>query len=131
MSEQMTTAHHTYQERAYLTRGKHRRLDAAFRECARLYNAALEEWRTAYRQAGVGRTYYDQARELTAIRADDPYWGGVSVQVGRGVLRRLDRARRAFFRRLRAGEIPGYPKHKSGRRWKEYRDCRAHSRDGH
>ena len=34
------------------------------------------------------------------------------------MLRRLDRARRAFFRRVRSGEKPGYPKHKSGRRWK-------------
>ena len=42
----MTTVHRIYQERAYLNRGKHRRLDEAFRECARLYNAALEEWRT-------------------------------------------------------------------------------------
>ena len=78
----MTTVHRIYQERAYLSGGKHRRLDEAFRECARLYNAALEEWRTAYRQAGVGRTYYDQAKELTAIRAQDPYWGSVSIGVG-------------------------------------------------
>ena len=34
------------------------------------------------------------------------------------MLRRLDRARRAFFRRVRAGEKPDYPKHKSGRHWK-------------
>ena len=114
----MKTAHRTYQERAYLTCGKHCRLDRAFRECARLYNAALEEWRTAYRQAGVGRTYYDQCRELTVIRAADPYRGSVSIQVGRGVLRRLDRARQAFFRRVKAGEKPGYPKFKSGRSWK-------------
>ena len=114
----MTSVHRIHQERAYLNRGKHRRLDEGFRECARLYNAALEEWRTAYRQAGVGRTYHDQAKELTAIRAEDPYWGSVSIQVGRGVLRRLDRARRAFFRRVRAGEKPGYPKFRASRRWK-------------
>ena len=114
----MTTVHRIYQERAYLSGGKHRRLDKAFRECARLYNAALDEWRTAYRQAGVGRTYYDQAKELTAIRAQDPYWGSVSIGVGRGVLRRLDRARRAFFKRVRAGEKPGYPKFRASRRWK-------------
>ena len=42
----------------------------------------------------------------------------MSIQVGRGVLRRLDRARRAFFRRVRAGEKPGYPKFRASRRWK-------------
>ena len=41
----------------------------------------------------------------------------MSVQVGRGVLRRADRARQAFFRRVRDGETPGYPRYKSGRRW--------------
>ena len=95
---QMPTARRTYQERAFLTRGKHRRLDEAFRECAHLCNAALEEWwiwlpwRAAYRQAGVGRTYYDQAKELTAIRAQDHFWGSVSIQVG--LQRRIARCRR-------------------------------------
>ena len=79
----MPTARRTYQERAFLTRGKHWRLDEAFRECAHLYNAALEEWRNPYRQAGIGRTCYDRAQELTAIRAQDHFWGSVSIQVGR------------------------------------------------
>ena len=114
----MVTVHRIYQERAYLTRGKHRRLDRAFRERARLYNAALEEWRTAYRQAGAARTLYDQYREFTVVRSEDEYWGGVSLQVGRGVLRRLDRARQTFFRRVRTGEKPGYPSFRSSRRWK-------------
>ena len=86
--------------------------------CARLYNAALEEWRTAYRQAGVSLTMYDQMKELTGIRQDDPDgWGALSLQVGRGVLRRLDRARQSFFRRVKAGDKPGYPRFKSSRRW--------------
>ena len=34
----MATAHVTFQERAYLRRSGHRRLDDAFRECATLYN---------------------------------------------------------------------------------------------
>ena len=93
-------------------------MDDVMTNCARLYNAALEEWRTAYRQAGVSRTMYDQMKELTGIRHDDPDgWGALSLQVGRGVLRRLERARQAFFRRVRAGEKPGYPRFKSSRRW--------------
>lgn len=41
---------------------------------------------------------YDQMKELTCIRQDDPDELGVlSQQVGRGVLRHLDRARQAFF----------------------------------
>ena len=113
----MATAHIVYQERAYLRRNGHRRLDEAFRECARLYNAALEHWQTAWKH-GHTVSLYEQCRELTAIRHDDAYWGSVSVQIGRGVLRRLDLARRAFYRRCKSGEKPGYPRFRSGRRWK-------------
>ena len=60
---------------------------------------------------------YSQYRELTAIRAGDAFWGGISVQVGRGVLRRADRARRSFYRRASNGATPGYPRFKSSRRW--------------
>ena len=69
----------------------------------------------AYR-AGVSVSL-SQYRELTAIRAGDAFWGGMSVNVGRGVLRRADRARQSFYRRVSSGETPGYPRFKSWRRW--------------
>ena len=66
-------------------------------QSARLYNAALEEWRWAYK-AGVSVSLYSQYRELTVIRADDEFWGGISpFRLARGVLRRADRARQAFL----------------------------------
>ena len=75
-------------------------------------------------KSGAGRinrvvsvSLYSQYRELTAIRAGDAFWGVISVQVGRGVLRRADRARRSFYRRASNGETPGYPRFKSSRRW--------------
>ena len=113
----MTTAHVIYQERAYLRRNGHQALDEAFRECARLYNAALEHWQTAWKH-GHSVSLYEQYCELTDIRVEDAYWSSVSVQIGRGVLRRLDRARQAFYRRCKSGEQPGYPRFRSSRRWK-------------
>ena len=79
----MTTAHAIYQERAYLRRNGHRCLDEAFRECARLYNAALEHWQTAWKH-GHSVSLYEQYRELTDIRHDDAYWGSMSIEIGRG-----------------------------------------------
>ena len=112
-------AHVTYQVRAYTTAKGYARLERVLRMCAQLYNAALREWRDAYRQAGVSRSRADQFRELTMVRRDDPNgWGSVSVQVGRGVLMRLDRARRAFYRRAERGETPGYPRFKAHSRWR-------------
>ena len=99
-----------------MSRAGYERLAEVMRQSARLYNAALEEWRWAYK-AGVSVSLYSQYRELTVIRADDEFWGGISLQVARGVLRRADRARQAFYRRVKAGETPGYPRFKSSRRW--------------
>ena len=114
----MVTVHTTYQLRGHLSKGKHERLDAAMRQCATLYNAALQERRDAYRMAGASVTLYDQTKQFTGIRADDPNWGDLDVGIGRGVLRRIDRAYNAFFRRVKAGETPGFPRFKSGRRWR-------------
>ena len=112
----MTKIHKTYQHRAYASRAGYERIAEILRESARLYNAALEEWRWTYR-AGVSVSLYSQYRELTAVRASDEFWGSISIQVGRGVLRRADRARQAFYRRVKSGEKPGYPRFKSSRRW--------------
>lgn len=82
-----------------------------------LYNAALQERRDAYRSRGVSVRYGDQSAQLREIRAADPAgqgrWSAGSQQQ---TLRRLDRAFRAFFRRVRAGGTPGYPRFK-GRGW--------------
>ena len=61
---------------------------------------------------------YEQNREFTGVREDDPYWNGVSIQIGRGVLRRVDRAFKAFFRRVKAGQTPGYPRFKASARFR-------------
>ncbi|WP_245656132.1 RNA-guided endonuclease InsQ/TnpB family protein [Microtetraspora fusca] len=82
-----------------------------------LYNAALEHRRTAYRKAGVSIRYGDQSGELKYIRADDPAGQGRwSFSSQQATLRRLDKAFAAFFRRVKAGQKPGFPRFK-GRGW--------------
>ena len=53
-NQNMTVVRRTYQKRAHLTRGKHRRLDEAFHECARLHNAALNILARGLAATGVG-----------------------------------------------------------------------------
>ena len=110
--------HTTYDLRAYSSNAGHRRIDAALRQCATLYNAGLQERRDAYKMAGHSLTMYDQMRQFTGVRADDPEWSALDAQIGRGVLHRLDKAFNAFFRRVKAGATPGFPRFKSGRRWR-------------
>ncbi|MEV4470625.1 RNA-guided endonuclease InsQ/TnpB family protein [Nonomuraea salmonea] len=78
-----------------------------------LYNAALEHRRTAYAKAGVSVRYGDQSAELKHIRADDAGGQGRwSFSSQQATLRRLDKAFRAFFDRVKAGRTPGFPRFK-------------------
>ena len=59
-------------------------------------------------------TLFDQMKGLTSQRKDDPEGlGSVAVKAERGMLVRLDRAFKAFFRRCKAGEKPGFPRFRS------------------
>lgn len=78
-----------------------------------LYNAALEERREAYRRRHVTIRFGEQAAQIKYIRSDDPSgqgrWAAASQHA---TVRRLDRAFQAFFRRVKAGQSPGYPRFK-------------------
>jgi putative transposase len=65
-------------------------------------------------------TYYDQTRELTELRAESPEYRTYSVEILREPLRRIDHAFRAFFRRVKAGERPGYPRFRSPDRYNSF-----------
>jgi putative transposase len=82
-----------------------------------LYNAALQERKDAWRLRGIGVSYGDQSaqlKEIRGVRRDVAAWSFSSQQA---TLRRLNRAFSAFFRRVKAGETPGYPRFKSAHRF--------------
>lgn len=108
----MSHTHTTYQLRCHIRKGGHARLDEVRRMLNTLYNAALQERRDAYRMCGEFVSLYDQNSQLTAIRRDCPEWESLDVTLGRGVLNRLDRAMHAFFRRVKSGSAPGFPRFK-------------------
>ncbi|WP_046469252.1 RNA-guided endonuclease InsQ/TnpB family protein [Allosalinactinospora lopnorensis] len=84
-----------------------------------LYNAALQERRDAYAHASTTPiTYGDQSAQLREIRAFDPErQGRWSFSSQQATLRRLDKAFQAFFRRVKAGLKPGYPRFKGAGRF--------------
>ncbi len=92
-------------------------LGACLEDHRQLYNAALEERREAWKTRAASVGYYHQATQLPAIREADPggqgRWSAGSQQQ---TLRRLDKAFAAFFRRVKAGQKPGYPRFR-GRGW--------------
>ena len=82
-----------------------------------LYNAALLERCDAWRLAGVPIGWQDQFRSLTVCRREIPEMAADPVAVQRGTLKRLDEAMKGFFRRVKAGQKPGFPRFRSRRRF--------------
>jgi putative transposase len=86
-------------------------------EQCRLYNAALEERRGAWRWERRPVTRFEQYRTLTGLCGQEPALMAYGVTVARGTLLRLDRAFQAFFRRTKAGQASGFPRFRSSRRF--------------
>ena len=79
-------------------------------ECRWLYNELLAARRDAWEQRQESLRLYDQQATLPALKAARPTLAGVQSQVLQNVAVRIDLAFQAFFRRVRAGEKPGYPR---------------------
>lgn len=104
--------HKAFKFRLYPTRVQEGALDSTLYLCRQLYNAALEERRTAYRKRGVSVGYFEQKRALTEIKAALPEYKGVHSQVLQDVVERLDKSFKGFFRRVKSGVGAGYPRFK-------------------
>ena len=102
----------TYKCRVKLSSAGHERLGEIFSMSAELYNAGLESRIDCYKKTGEGRSLYDQYKELVQVRADLPEYEAVSSIVFRGVLSRLDKAYKRFFKH------GGFPRWKRWRRWR-------------
>ncbi|WP_405477251.1 RNA-guided endonuclease InsQ/TnpB family protein [Streptomyces canus] len=82
------------------------------RDHCSLYNGALQERRDAWRHPSKTTVKYGmQSAQLKEIRAFDPErQGRWSFSSQQATLRRLDKAFAAFFRRVKSGATPGYPR---------------------
>ena len=106
----------TYRYRLYPTKRQAEFLDSQLAEACRLYNAALQERRDAYRISGVSLNYYSQANQLKEIRAAGAL-DLANFSCCQDVLRRVDKTFQAFFRRVKNGQKPGFPRFRTGDRY--------------
>lgn len=93
------------------------RLEAWTRLHCELYNAALQERIDAYRKAGKSISYHEQQNVLPEIKAARPEFIELGSHALQQTLWRLDLAFGGFFRRIKAGQKPGFPRFKSGKRF--------------
>src|SRR5260221_13338169 len=97
-----------------------RALAFVVRRCRELYNAALQERRDAWHKCGVSVTAAGQSAQLPAVKAVRPESHDIQSQVVQEVLTRLDRAFHAFFRPIKNGETPGYPRFQGAGRYHSF-----------
>ena len=84
-----------------------------------IYNAALDQRIHSYQETGRGISYRAQWTHFRDQRRAHPEtYGLLNASSLQQLLRRLDKAFRAFFSRVKAGQTPGFPRFKGRNRFK-------------
>jgi putative transposase len=109
-----------FKYRIYPSHAQVTKLESTLGLCCELYNAALQERRDAYRLCGKSISYTDQQNQLPDIKEIRTDLNRVHSQVLQEVLKRLEKAFDAFFRRVRDGEKPGFPRFRARSRYDSF-----------
>lgn len=104
----------TYKYRLVPTRKQATALQHTLDSCRFLYNCALEQ----RKMQRIG--YYEQKRQVTEVRAEFPEYRGIHVHVLQRVVAKLDLAFQSFFRRIKTGQKPGFPRFKGRERFNSF-----------
>ncbi len=107
----------TFRYRLYPNKQQQRLLAQQLEECRWLYNYLLDARRAAWEQRQEALRLYDQQAMLPVLKVARPALASVQSQVLQNVAVRIDLAFQAFFRRVRSGEKPGYPRFRGAGRY--------------
>ena len=94
------------------TKAQVTKLNEQLELCRWVYNETLAMRKNAFEQEGRSVSYFESKRMLPIWKESKPELTEVYSQVLQEVVQRVDLAFKAFFRRVKAGENPGYPRFK-------------------
>ncbi len=100
--------------RLYPTKAQASQLAWTLGTCRQVYNSLVNDRKFQYEVNGKARSWVEQKRSITAWKPNHPELSDVHSQVLQDVSKRVDLAFQAFFRRVKAGETPGFPRLKGG-----------------
>lgn len=103
----------SFKYRIYPTKRQSNTLNQHLAVCAELYNAALQERRDAWKLERKSISWFDQNLQLAEIRRERTDVAAVHFHVLEAALKSVDLAFKAFFRRVKQGHNPGYPRFRS------------------
>ncbi len=109
-----------FKYRVFTNANQGRELAQTLETHRRLYNAALDGKQLCWETAGAAWSFYEQSAWFTVQRRLNPYYARLNSWSARNTLRNLDKAFKAFFRRVKTGEKPGYPRFKSKDRFNSF-----------
>lgn len=110
----------SFRYRLYPTKAQRTQLNATLELCRQVYNDTLALRKSAWEEHQETLSLYDTNRVLTDWKKDHPQLSSVFSQVLQNVQERVDLAFKAFFRRVKAGEEPGYPRFKGKGRYDSF-----------
>jgi putative transposase len=128
----------TYKYRISAKKTTTDKLYEVLNRCRELYNAGLQERRDTYeimvkrhpnyygeetrkhleQEHAIG--YYEQKRELVDLKEVRPEYQDIASHVLQDVILRVKRASDNFFRRVKHGEQPGYPRFRDKNRYDSF-----------
>ena len=99
-----------YRYRLYPTRAQQTSLSTTLDTLRLVYNSLLNERKFLYETMGKGISQYAQEKHFAAWRKQFPELADVHSHLLQNVALRVNLAFTAFFRRVKAGETPGFPR---------------------
>lgn len=110
----------TFRYRLYPNQRQEKALNETLETCRQFYNECLAERKLAYneRKESIGK--FAQLRKVKVLKNTSPSAAKVHSHVLQTVVSDLDKAFQAFFRRVKAGETPGYPRFKGKNRFDSF-----------
>ena len=109
-----------YQYRLYPTKSQIYKLSKSLELCRWVYNEVLATRRNAWRDRQQSTTLFDTIKMLPEWKRKKSELSSVYSSVFQDVCMRVDLAFKAFFRRVKAGENPGYPRFKGVGRYDSF-----------
>jgi transposase len=85
-----------------------------------LSNHLLEKRKDTYEHTGKGLSLYQQQATFPMLKQEHPSLDAVHSQIFQNVAVRVDLAFKAFFRRCKSGDNPGYPRFKGKGRYDSF-----------
>ena len=109
----------SFQFRLRPTKKQEHLLQGQLNECRWLYNLLLEH-RILAHELEIPLTKYDQSMLIPLLKKERESLSIVHSQVLQNVVDRLDKSFKAFFRRCKTGEKPGFPRFRGMHRYNSF-----------